>query len=118
MKPLAHMGPPLASSLAAMMNVIISGTILWRRQALYLPKILILRLGGMIISSIIMSLCIYSVEIFCFPDIPLQNVLFRILAISVLIILGFFIYGFSLHLLGIIKIQQFLGKLQKRFNRK
>ncbi|MBQ5546323.1 MAG: murein biosynthesis integral membrane protein MurJ [Acetobacter sp.] len=55
MKPLAHVGPPLASSLAGMLNVGVLFFLLWRNAALVIPLSLLRRLLCIFFAALLMG---------------------------------------------------------------
>ena len=55
MKPLAHVGPPLASSLAGMLNVGVLFFLLWRNAALVIPVSMIRRLACVFLAALLMG---------------------------------------------------------------
>ncbi|MDI2090006.1 murein biosynthesis integral membrane protein MurJ [Commensalibacter oyaizuii] len=118
MKPLEHMGPPLASSLAAIANVGFLSFILWKRDALYLPMALMKRIGGMVFSAVIMSVVITLLMVFLFHHIPENTILYRLFAVTSLTCIGALTYGIMLHSLKIINLQQTFTKLKQKLTKK
>ncbi|CAK7191950.1 putative lipid II flippase MurJ [Commensalibacter sp. Nvir] len=118
MKPLAHMGPPLASSLAAMINVFILAVILYKRQALYIPRALIKKISVIVFCSIIMACCLLLVKIFYFSDFIEKGLLYRLFTMVLLACMGSVIYGLLLQVFGIISINYFFIKILKKIVKK
>lgn len=118
MKPLAHMGPPLANSLAAITNVVILAVILYKRDALSLPTSLIKRIVSMTGASLIMCLVLMSIMHLFFMEIPKQNILYRLFSVILLTSLGGLLYGIILHIFGVINLQQFFMKVKRKIAKK
>ncbi len=115
MYPLAHMGPPLASSLAAIVNVGFLALILWRKKSFYLPFSFIKRIMLVILASLIMSLGIIILQWMFFQNAVYYSILKRIIDLSILVCFGGIIYGGILHLLNIINIYKFFIQIKQKF---
>lgn len=114
MYPLAHMGPPLASSIAAIANVGALAFILWKKDAFYLPVSIIKRIIYMIVAAFIMSLSIFLTEMIFFQNIIKNPILFRIIDLSILVLTGGLVYGGILHILDIIDLNSTCLKVRQR----
>lgn len=118
MKPLAHMGPPLASSLAAITNVILLAVILRKRNALALPAPLIKRIVLMTGASMIMCLTLIGVMHLFFLEISEKNIFYRLYCLILLTSLGGLLYGILLHVFRVIDLGQFFIRLKKKILKK
>lgn len=114
MYPLAHMGPPLASSLAAIINVGFLAFILWKQNAFYMPYSQIKRILYMIAAAMIMSFILFFIEMLFFQKIINYSILYRIFGLFVLVLTGGLVYGGILHFLKIINFNTTLFKIKQK----
>lgn len=114
MVPLAHMGPPLASSLAAIANVGILAFILWKKDAFYLSPSSIKRIILTGVAALFMSFGLIVIETSCFPNIIKYSILFRIIDVTILVMVGGIIYAGCLHFLKIINLNNYLIIIKKK----
>jgi putative peptidoglycan lipid II flippase len=98
MVPLAHIGPALATSIAAICNVLGLGYVLFRRGQLKPDWQLKRRLLGMIGASLAMGIVLYFVQKLLFTE-PSHGVL-RLAFLAVLIAAGLLAYAAAVPLLG------------------
>ncbi|CAI3946305.1 Lipid II flippase MurJ/MviN (peptidoglycan biosynthesis) (MurJ) (PDB:5T77) (PUBMED:25013077) [Commensalibacter communis] len=114
MKPLTYMGPPLANSMAAIVNVIILAVILYKREALSVPIPLIKRIVAMTGASLMMCFILIAITHLFFINLPEQNILYRLFSVILLISIGGLLYGMTLHLFKVIDLRQFSIRLKKK----
>ena len=102
MHPLAHVGPPLASSIAAIVNVVVLGGVLLRNGAMLLTESLVSRLSRMtactaLMGVVVMFLCQ------CTPAGHMMDMTRtgRTLMLGAVMMVAGATYGIGLHLTGI-----------------
>ncbi|AOX16366.1 murein biosynthesis integral membrane protein MurJ [Kozakia baliensis] len=113
-RPLAHVGPPLASALAAIVNMMLLGVILYRRDVFHPDKRLIDRLVRMTAASALMAAAVLMVARTVTPGLILWHGLARAAALGALMIVAGFIYLAALSILGVATPRTVLGKLRRR----
>jgi putative peptidoglycan lipid II flippase len=91
MHPLRHMGPALASSIAATANVFILGMVLARRGSLRLDQRLRSRLPRMVLAACAMSVALWATDRAIYEPVAGQHAL-RTLALAVMIAAGLAAY--------------------------
>lgn len=117
MHPLAHVGPPLASSLAAFLNVIILSTLLLRRDALRIDSQTWRRLGTMAACAAAMAVLLTLTE-HTLPT-PVAHVTFwSALRLSIEVPAGGLLYLVLLHLCGIVDLATALRSVRNRLLRR
>ncbi len=114
MRPLAHVGPPLASSLAAMLNASALLALLLRRGWLHPTRVLLSRLARMLLAASAMAAVLLAAQRALPHPVPAMRGAQRILALAGLIGLGIASYGIGLQLLGVAG----LGGLRHRLRRR
>lgn len=113
-RPLAHMGPPLASALAAVLNVGMLATVLHRRGVFAPTRLLIKRLALMLASALGMAVFSYGVAHWLMPDITQWHAAMRVSALGALIAASGALYLSLLAALGIASPRTVLGRLRRR----
>ncbi|AQS84845.1 MAG: murein biosynthesis integral membrane protein MurJ [Acetobacter aceti] len=117
MKPLAHVGPPLASSLAAILNVSILGALLIRRDALRPEPAMLRRIALMGLAASVMALALLGLNSLLI--LPASHVTFWLaILLSCEVPMGGLLYLLSLHLFGVLDLANALDGLKRRLNRK
>nr|WP_298796288.1 murein biosynthesis integral membrane protein MurJ [uncultured Acetobacter sp.] len=115
MKPLAHMGPPLASSVAACANVACLAVLLVRRKALQVSGGEQFRMFKTACAAALMGVCLLGAQAFlAFPS----GLSVRILWLGSLVGLGAVLYGVLLHVFGIMNGANVLARLQQRLRKR
>ena len=119
MKPLAHMGPALATSLAAMANVLLLGFILVRRGQFRPDRLLYRRVTAMIGASLIMAAVLWLANAWLVPAalVPRMHTLHRFGALGVLIGAGMLSYGIAAQLLGAYDLREAARMMRRRRSR-
>jgi putative peptidoglycan lipid II flippase len=98
MRPLQHIGPPLASSLAAIFNVVWLGGVLARRGQLRLDAVVRRRALRMVAASAAMGAVLWLTQRALFAA-PLHGIT-RMAALALLVALGLLTYGAAAMLFG------------------
>lgn len=115
MKPLVHMGPPLASSLAAVINVAVLAFLLRQKNALLLAPELLGGIARVGLGAAVMALLLVGIETL----LPLpMHFLMRLIWLTVMVGAGGIFYAGMLHMLGVIDLADVLAGLRRRLNRK
>jgi putative peptidoglycan lipid II flippase len=115
MTPLAHIGPALATSLAAIANVSGLGIILLRRGHLRPDAALYRRVLAMAVSSVIMAAALWLLRERLFAA-PLHGLL-RFGALAALIGAGMLVYGVAAQLTGAYDLREVGRMMARRRNR-
>ncbi|NHN88209.1 murein biosynthesis integral membrane protein MurJ [Acetobacter conturbans] len=117
MKPLVHVGPPLASSLAAILNVCILSSLLIRRDALRPEASTFGRLGLMAAASVVMALALCGLN--SFLPMPTQHVtLWLGVLLTIEVPLGGLLYLLGLQVFGVLDLASALASMRQRLNRR
>ena len=111
MVPLQQVGPALATSLAAIVNVVLLGAVLVRRGHLHGSPALLQRIGRMLAATAVMSLALWVTQTALFAA-PLHGVL-RLAALAGLVATGLVVYAAAALLLGAADREQ-IGRLLGR----
>jgi putative peptidoglycan lipid II flippase len=90
MGPLAHVGPPTATSLAAWLNVALLAVMLRRRDYLRPDRVLAWRLARMLAATLLMAGAVLAVRMVLAP-VPGRHV--SVLALGVMVGVGLAVYG-------------------------
>ncbi len=98
MRPLQHLGPPLASSIAAWVNVAGLGLILARRGQLAADALLRRRVAGMLLAGAAMTAALWAMELGLEPLFPRPGL--RWAALALLVGAGGAVYGLAGQALG------------------
>ncbi len=117
MRPLAHIGPPLASSLAAIVNVAVLSMMLVRRDALRIDGDARGRIVLMAVASCAMALVLVLIN--AVLRMPSAHVTFWLgLRLAVEIPLAGVMYLLLLHMLGVLDLASALDGMRRRFRRR
>ncbi len=112
MIPLAHMGPALATSVAAIANCIGLAFVLHRRRQWQPDYLLKRRVSGMVAASVAMGLVLYAVRSVLF-SIPMHGVI-RFAALGALIAIGMLVYAAAAQLFGAYDLRQVTRMMSRR----
>ncbi|HVY13757.1 MAG TPA: lipid II flippase MurJ, partial [Rhodopila sp.] len=115
MTPLAHIGPALATSLAAIANVGALGVILLRRGHLRMDALLYRRVSAMAGSAVIMAGVLWVLREWLFRA-PLHG-LARYAALGALIVAGMLVYGIAAQLTGAYDLRDVARMMARRRSR-
>lgn len=114
---LAHIGPPLASSLAAMVNAGVLAWLLIRRGALLPDPRLIRQLAGMAACAGLMAAGLVLLGYTALGGAMQAGAIMRVVDVGALITLGIGLYLGALHLLGVADVGQAVGAVRRRLGR-
>lgn len=112
MVPLRHVGPAMATSLAAIFNVVALGVVLHKRGHLRADAMLRRRVWRMILASVAMAVTLYVAQIWLLP-MP-ANDLMRLLTLAGLVALGLLAYAVATQLSGGYDLREIPRKLSRR----
>lgn len=115
MKPLAHMGPPLASSVTACVNVVFLAVLLQRKNALRLSGATLSHMGRVSIGALLMGLGLWGIE--HVVGLPALFVT-RALWLAGMVCGGGALYAVLLHGLGVADLAAMAVRIQRRLLRK
>lgn len=116
-KPLAYIGPPLASAAAAMINMIVLMVLLGKRGLFRPDPGSLVRDGKILFASLLMGGAAWSAGQALLPSFPHWHVLPRLAALFVLIGASGLLYGASLLVLRVVTLAQLRAIVAKRFRR-
>ena len=117
MRPLQHVGPPLATSVAATFNMGVLGWVLWRRGFLRPDRRLASRAARMLAASVAMAAVLWLVERTLLGGLQARQAT-RLVTLAVLVGLGMGLYGVLAQALGLIEIRDVLAAVRRRLARK
>ncbi|MBB3174395.1 putative peptidoglycan lipid II flippase [Endobacter medicaginis] len=117
-RPLAHVGPPLASSLASMINVLLLAGTLGRRGQLRADRALISRLARMALAAMVMTAVLVAAQHGPLAHVEAQRPLRRAVELGLLIVVGMGVYGGMLHALGVVSAAEAWRGLSGRLRRR
>lgn len=112
-RPLAHIGPPLASSLAAAVNLGLLWWLLRRRDALRLATATRKRLFKMLVSAFLMAWFVAMLRHYFISDLLIRRGWDRIGALAALIISGAAIYLACLQMSGVARLRDLKSPLRR-----
>ncbi|QNT78505.1 murein biosynthesis integral membrane protein MurJ [Entomobacter blattae] len=118
MRPLAHVGPPLASSLAAWGNSFILAGILLRKNHLTPDKPFLRKLGLMAAASLAMGIVLFILSYETATLFKTGHSLLRATLLGGMIAIGALLYGIILQWAGVIKIQTFYKKVVNKVKKR
>ncbi|GBR00942.1 integral membrane protein MviN [Acetobacter oeni LMG 21952] len=117
MRPLAHVGPPLASSLAAIVNVTILSMLLYRRDALRIDEVARNRVVMMTGAALAMGVVLVIVNVLL--PVPVAHITFWLgMRLAAEVPLGGIVYLVLLHVLGVLDLVSALERLRRRLIRR
>jgi putative peptidoglycan lipid II flippase len=114
MHPLKHVGPPVATSIAAWLNVALLGFMLVRRDYMRPDRILASRIGRMVAATLVMAVALVGVRMVLVPAAG-QHV--RVVVLAILIAVGLAVYGGLAQGLGVFDVSGILNKVLARVKR-
>jgi putative peptidoglycan lipid II flippase len=114
MRPLAHVGPPVASSLAAILNTTALLVLLLRRGWLQPTRTLLSRLARMLLASLAMAAVLLAAQRMLPHPVIAMHGGSRIVVLAGLIALGIVVYALGLQLLGVIGLARLTRQLLRK----
>ncbi|GAB6853784.1 murein biosynthesis integral membrane protein MurJ [Asaia astilbis] len=113
-KPLVHVGPPLASTIAALVNLAFLAVILFRRDVFCPDRALIRRLLRVVAASVVMALATLILTRLIAPGLVGWSGLTRAGMLSVLMGIAGIIYLGALWALGVARPDRIVNRLLRR----
>lgn len=113
-KPLAHGGLAFATSISAIIGVILLLYFLWRKLGNVDGKLIYKSLTKVTLSSAIMGLSIYLMNTFIFGNFEYPGTLFKVLHLATLGVSGLIIYLLSIRGLGTEELKIFMDLLSPK----
>ncbi|NHO31224.1 murein biosynthesis integral membrane protein MurJ [Acetobacter fallax] len=117
MRPLAHIGPPLASSLAAIANVAILSMLLFRRDALRIDAVARNRIVLMTVAACAMALILFGANSML-PHPTSRITAWLGLRLAVEVPLGGLVYLILLHMFHVLDLAAALDGARRRLSRR
>ncbi|WP_225198362.1 murein biosynthesis integral membrane protein MurJ [Gluconobacter oxydans] len=117
-RPLGHIGPPLASTIAAFVNCTLLAVILHRRGLFIADPLLkgrALRIAG---AGIMMALWVAAAEKLAAPGLPAWHGVWRLGMLTALILFGMAVYAVMLDALKVVRLRDVTVAFQSRLNRR
>ena len=114
MQPLQHVGPPVATSAAAWLNVGLLGAMLIRRDYMRPDRVLGSRVGRMVVATGLMSAALLGAR---HVLVPVGGHHVAVVSLCVLVAVGLGVYGASAQALGVLDTARFLQRFLLRFRR-
>lgn len=114
MKPLAHIGPPLASSIAALLNTAILMFLLLQRRHFKPTSVLLRHIGFMVGASIMMGFILSFINYMITPLFQTHGLVIHALLLGSLICIGGFFYFCLLQVGGIMNMRYILNRFKKK----
>ncbi|MCQ8240897.1 murein biosynthesis integral membrane protein MurJ [Rhizosaccharibacter radicis] len=118
MRPLHHVGPPLASSLAAAANAAVLAFLLFRRGYLRPDRRMLSRLARMGAAAAIMAAAVGTAQRMLLPDIAQLAGLHRLALLGTLILAGMTAYALALQAMGVIRLSTVRDAVARRLKRR
>ncbi len=118
MRPLQHVGPPLATSLASAINAAILLLLLLRRGYLRPDRPMLSRLARMGVAAAGMAALLALLSHGPFADLPRWHGLARIAGLGVLVLSGMAVYAVLLQLLGVVDLRVLPARIGDRLRRR
>ena len=113
-RPLAHVGPPLASTIAALVNLAFLAVIL-RRRAVFRPdRVLMLRLAKIVIASFVMAVVTLILTRMIAPGLVMWHGLMRASMLGMLMMMAGVVYMAALWALGIAQPERLIRRILRR----
>ena len=112
MTPLQHLGPPLASSVAAWVNVAALAAILMRRGHLAIDAGLRRSVPRMLLAGLVMVVVLLALDRAVFAPLAARGG-WRWLGLAVLVAGGFFSYGAAGQIVGAFDLRELLGGVRR-----
>ncbi len=118
MRPLQHVGPPLATSLASAINATVLALLLFRRGLLRPDRPMLFRLARMGLAAGAMAVLLALLSHGAFRDLPQRRGLVRTAELGALIACGMLTYALLLQVLGVIDVRTLPGRIAARLRRR
>ena len=118
MRPLQHVGPPLATSLASAINAVVLALLLFRRGFLQPDRSMLSRLARMAVAAGAVAVLLAVLSHGVFHDLPQRHGLLRVAELGTLTGTGMLTYGLLLQVLGVIDLRTLPGRLAARLRRR
>lgn len=117
-RPLAHVGPPLASTLAATANVAILAFLLRRRDVFAPDAPLRHRVPRILLAALVMAGAVVAAQKLAAPGLPAWHGVPRLAMLGALIVFGAMIYALALDRLRVLRLGDAATALQTRIARR
>jgi putative peptidoglycan lipid II flippase len=117
MGPLQHMGPALASSVAAWANVSALAWVLHRRGHFVVDAMLNQRAARMLAASVVMAVVLFGLQETVFSVLARDGQALRFLGLALLVGGGMAAYGVAGQALGAFDFREIAGRLTRRRRR-
>ncbi len=117
MRPLQHVGPPLATSIAASVNCVALGWVLTRRGQLRLDRRLLSQVARMAAASLVMVAALVGARILL-PDRMADSPELRLVSLAVLMGTGLLAYGAVAQALGVLDVRRVMQAVRGRVRRR
>ncbi|MUG04483.1 murein biosynthesis integral membrane protein MurJ [Bombella sp. ESL0378] len=114
---LAHLAPPLASTLAALVNMLALGWMLWRRDSFRPTMTSLTRAGRILGAGVLMGLWAWGGAALFTPNLPNWHALPKLGMLMLLISSSAALYGGLLLLLGVLNLTELRARLLQRLKR-
>ncbi len=111
MHPLKHVGPPVATSVAAWLNVALLSVMLIRRDYMRPDRILASRVGRMVVATAVMAVALLGTRM---ALVPVGGRHVPVVSLGVLVGVGLGVYGVLAQVLGIMDVREKASFLKKR----
>ncbi len=118
MRPLQHVGPPLATSLASLVNAGVLTVLLLRRGYLRPDRRMLSRLLRMGVASLAMAGVLALLSHGPLRGLQHEHGLFRIALLGLLVTAGMLVYALCLQVLGVVDVRGLPAKLAARLRRR
>jgi putative peptidoglycan lipid II flippase len=115
MRPLAHVGPPVATSIAAWLNVALLAVMLHRRNYMRADRLLVSRAARMLIATLLMAAAVWITRTILVAA-PAHHV--AVVVLAVLIAVGLVAYGALAQAFGVLDSVGMGKKIIARLRRK
>ena len=118
MRPLLHVGPPLATSLASLANAAILTATLLRRGYLRPDRVMLSRLLRMALAAAMMAAVLALLAHGPFAGLERRHGLMRIVELGLLVATGVAAYALALQLLGVLDLARLGSRVVRRLRRR
>ena len=118
MRPLQHVGPPLATSLASLANAALLAAMLLRRGLLRPDRAMLSRLLRMGLAAVAMAALLGLLAHGPFAGLERRHGLVRVLSLGVLVGAGIACYALALQALGVLDLRTSGSKIIRRLRRR
>ena len=118
MHPLQHVGPPLATSLASLINAAVLGVLLLRRGFLRPDRRMVSRLLRMGLASLAMAIVLVLLSHGPLGGLERRHGIVRIVELGLLVASGMLTYAIGLQLLGVMDLRGVPAKVSARLRRR